>query len=215
MAYTTLNSLLKAIADSIRDKKGTTAQINAQNFPSEINSIPKGSGDASPSDVLSGKTFTNNDGEQTGTMPNNGAVSKTLNGGESYTIPKGYHNGSGKVSASSISPTSGVEQIVKGSSTTLSVNSKILCICGFFGMWDWVSSTTLEIQVNGSWIACTSSNGVVSETGIGGANGLANGRFLRGKLWYNSGQYKDSVITAIRCGNTDSQSAVCIEAIKR
>lgn len=39
MAYTTLNSLLTAIADAIRLKKGTTAQINAQNFPSEIASI--------------------------------------------------------------------------------------------------------------------------------------------------------------------------------
>lgn len=39
MAYTTLNSLLTAIADAIRSKKGTTAQINAQNFPSEIASI--------------------------------------------------------------------------------------------------------------------------------------------------------------------------------
>lgn len=39
MAYTDLTSLLKAIADAIRSKKGTTAQINAQNFPSEIESI--------------------------------------------------------------------------------------------------------------------------------------------------------------------------------
>ena len=43
MAYTTLNSLLTAIADAIRNKKGTTAQINAQNFPSEIASIPTSS----------------------------------------------------------------------------------------------------------------------------------------------------------------------------
>ena len=39
MAYTTLNSLLTAIAEAIRNKKGTTARINAQNFPSEIESI--------------------------------------------------------------------------------------------------------------------------------------------------------------------------------
>ena len=39
MAYTTLNSLLTAIANAIRSKKGTTAQLNAQNFPSEIASI--------------------------------------------------------------------------------------------------------------------------------------------------------------------------------
>lgn len=43
MAYTDLTSLLKAIADAIRNKKGTTAQINAQNFPSEIASISTGS----------------------------------------------------------------------------------------------------------------------------------------------------------------------------
>lgn len=43
MTYTTLNSLLTAIANSIRSKKGTTAQINAQNFPSEIASIPTSS----------------------------------------------------------------------------------------------------------------------------------------------------------------------------
>lgn len=45
MAYTTLNSLLTAIAEAIRNKKGTTAQINAQNFPSEIASISTASGE--------------------------------------------------------------------------------------------------------------------------------------------------------------------------
>lgn len=39
MAYTTLNSLLTAIAEAIRSKKGTTGKINAQNFPGEIASI--------------------------------------------------------------------------------------------------------------------------------------------------------------------------------
>ena len=37
-----------------------------------------------------------------GTMPNNGAVSASLNAGQSYTIPAGYHNGSGKVTANSL-----------------------------------------------------------------------------------------------------------------
>ena len=37
-----------------------------------------------------------------GTMPNNGAVSTSLNAGQSYTIPKGYHNGSGKVTVNSL-----------------------------------------------------------------------------------------------------------------
>lgn len=40
------------------------------------------------------------DGEKiTGTMPNNGAKTSTLTAGDSYTIPAGYHNGSGKITA--------------------------------------------------------------------------------------------------------------------
>ena len=37
--YKTLTGLLSAIANAIRAKKGTSAQINAQNFPNEISSI--------------------------------------------------------------------------------------------------------------------------------------------------------------------------------
>lgn len=39
---------------------------------------------------------------QTGTMPNRGAVNQALNAGGVYTIPEGYHNGMGKVSAASL-----------------------------------------------------------------------------------------------------------------
>lgn len=56
-------------------------------------------GDAVASEVLSGKTFTNDNGQQTGTMPNRGAVSETINLGQSYTVPEGYHNGNGTVTA--------------------------------------------------------------------------------------------------------------------
>ena len=58
--------------------------------------------DAAAGDVLSGKTIVIADGtEVTGTMTNNGAVSKTLDAttsNQSYTVPSGYHNGSGTVS---------------------------------------------------------------------------------------------------------------------
>lgn len=51
-------------------------------------------------DVLTGKVFTDVDGKvTTGTMANNGTVTKTLDTSTtSYTIPKGYHTGSGKIS---------------------------------------------------------------------------------------------------------------------
>ena len=56
---------------------------------------------ATAPDVLATKVFIAADGTTTtGTMANNGAVSKTLDattGNQSYTIPAGYHNGNGKV----------------------------------------------------------------------------------------------------------------------
>ena len=56
---------------------------------------------AAAADVLATKVFIAADGTTTtGTMSNNGAVSKTLDattGNQSYTIPAGYHNGNGKV----------------------------------------------------------------------------------------------------------------------
>ena len=56
------------------------------------------SGNATANDVLAGKTFSNdNDTDINGTMSNIGAINKTLALNETYTIPKGYHNGSGKV----------------------------------------------------------------------------------------------------------------------
>ena len=57
-------------------------------------------GDAVAADVLTGKTFSNADGiGKTGTMPNNGAVSGQATPSQPYTIPAGYHNGSGIVTA--------------------------------------------------------------------------------------------------------------------
>ena len=58
-------------------------------------------GTAYASDVLYGETFYNTNAKTkiTGTMPNRGAVSEAIYPGGSYTIPAGYHNGSGSVTA--------------------------------------------------------------------------------------------------------------------
>lgn len=55
---------------------------------------------AGAADVLTGKVIVTSDGSVTpGTMPNNGAVSKKLTASEkSYTVPAGYHSGTGTVS---------------------------------------------------------------------------------------------------------------------
>ncbi|NLD18375.1 MAG: hypothetical protein GX666_12470, partial [Tissierellia bacterium] len=67
------------------------------------------SGNATASDLLSGKTATTDAGEITGTMPNRGAVSHSLTINGTYTIPEGYHNGSGQVTQSI--PTKGAATI--------------------------------------------------------------------------------------------------------
>ena len=56
--------------------------------------------DAGAADVLAGKTIVDATGKEVaGTMTNNGAKTSTLNAGGSYTIPAGYHNGQGKITA--------------------------------------------------------------------------------------------------------------------
>ena len=54
------------------------------------------------SEALTGKTFHARGQAYTGTMPNNGAVTGTITTkAQEYTVPQGYHDGSGKVSISS------------------------------------------------------------------------------------------------------------------
>ena len=69
-----------------------------------VNPIPDNYNDtsavtATAADVLANKTIVGADGTTiAGTMPNNGAVEKTLNAADTtYTIPKGYHSGTGSV----------------------------------------------------------------------------------------------------------------------
>lgn len=53
---------------------------------------------ATAAEILSGKTAYNKGNKVTGTMKNNGAVAGTISDKDTeYTVPQGYHDGSGKV----------------------------------------------------------------------------------------------------------------------
>lgn len=53
---------------------------------------------ATAAEILKGKTAYNKGAKVTGTMPNNGAVTGSIaTKASQYTIPQGYHDGSGKV----------------------------------------------------------------------------------------------------------------------
>lgn len=81
---------------------------------------------AAAGEVLTGKIIVTADGTvTTGTMPNNGAVSKTLDATTiTYTIPKGYHSGSGTVKivleTKSVTPTKSAQTITPTSGKVLS-----------------------------------------------------------------------------------------------
>lgn len=81
---------------------------------------------AAAGDVLTGKVYVLADGTiTTGTMLNNGAVSKTLDATTiSYTIPKGYHSGAGTVTITletkTVTPTKSAQDITPTSGKVLS-----------------------------------------------------------------------------------------------
>ena len=81
---------------------------------------------ATAADTLTGKVFVTSDGTvTTGTMANNGAVTKALDAAAtSYTIPKGYHSGAGKVSVTvetkEVTPTKAAQEIVPSTGKLLS-----------------------------------------------------------------------------------------------
>ena len=60
------------------------------------------SANAINSDILSTKTAWVNGNKITGTMPNNGLIAQTINAGETFTIPIGYHDGTGTVTGASL-----------------------------------------------------------------------------------------------------------------
>lgn len=101
--YSTSNKL-KASFSTIASLLGlTSAKLASGNtilgISGNSNVVDTSAGTASAAQILSGQIAYVDGVKLTGTMANNGAVTQTLNAGGSYTIPAGYHNGSGKVSA--------------------------------------------------------------------------------------------------------------------
>ena len=95
------------VASAITDKgieteEDATFEIIANNISNIETGIDTSDGTAIASDILKDKVAYVKDVKVIGTMVNNGAKTSSLNCGGSYTIPAGYHNGSGKITANSL-----------------------------------------------------------------------------------------------------------------
>lgn len=120
---------------------------------------------ASAAEILLTKTAYVNGAKVTGTMPNNGAVTGTISAkAQQYTVPQGYHDGSGKVSISSTEQAkiiatnirqgvtilgvegsmSGTESVVAGSPTVTPTTSQQVIVPDSSQNENYLSQVTVE-----------------------------------------------------------------------
>lgn len=163
--------------------------------------------DATAGDVLANKIIVNSTGPVTGTMPNNGAVSKVLDattGNQSYSVPAGYHNGNGTVSVvleeKSATPSGSAQNIVP---TDGKVLSKVVvgAIPAKYG--DTTGDTAVASNILYGITAHTDDNGTASQiTGSMPNNGAvtkvldatSNNQSYTVPLGYHNGNGEVSIV---------------------
>ncbi len=184
-----LQGQVDSLNKTIEQQQSTIDSLNTQ-----IAELQKkqSTGNATVGDVLNGKTFSN--GTQvglTGNMPNNGAINQTLNAGGSYTIPKGYHNGSGKVTANSLASqtdaNAGAGQILSGYTAWVKGN-KITGSMANRGALNWNpgSSTSYTVPA-GYYSGGTISTSNAYNAGVTAADNRVNSNSTNYKTGYNNG----------------------------
>ncbi len=142
-------------------------------------------GNAQDGNVLSGKTYYNTDTKtkRTGAMTERGAVSQALNCGGSYTIPEGHHNGSGKITANSLS------------SQTSATATAATILAGYTA---WVNGSkltgTVAVQSILSFSAAPYSSTQITFTWKNPAKGAFSGVIIVGK----TGSYPTSISDGTR-----------------
>lgn len=122
---------------------------------------------AAAADVLAGKVFVTSSGAvTTGEMANNGAVNKTLTAQEqNYTIPKGYHSGTGSVS---ISPESKTATPTKTQQTISPTAGKVL--------------TSVVVEAIPSQYVDTSSATATADKILDGETAFVGGELVEGTM---------------------------------
>ncbi len=175
-------------------------------------------GNVADSQVLAGRTYYNTDAKtkRTGSMPNQGAKTAALNCGGSYTIPAGYHNGAGKVTANSLASQtsanaaageilSGKTAFVNGNKVTGSMPNK--------GALNWSGSNTTYSVPAGYYSGGTLDSRPSYNAGVAAADNRTNTNSANYKAGYNAGvaagkstQYNAASLSKVTGGNAQSLS---------
>ena len=115
---------IRGAADASKIANGETAYGADGSKVTGTNTYDADTKDATlnAAEALTGKTFYKNGAKLTGTMPNNGGVTGTIStkAGE-YSVPQGYHDGSGKVSIAAAEQAKLIAGNIKSGITVLGV----------------------------------------------------------------------------------------------
>ena len=118
----------------------------------------------------------------TGTMANRGAITSNLNAGGSYTIPEGYHNGSGKVTANSLA-----------SQTSATATSADILT----GKTAWVNGSKIT-GTNKGYDAGISDGKTIFDLGVINASSQESSGFRKSTFYLTSyGDYKNITVNNI------------------
>ena len=147
------NSLYLYVPDVDTGTNGVTSGEETGKITRGIRTPLSNFGTASAANVLSGQTFTSQNGLKiTGTMTNNGSVSKSLTAGGSYTIPAGYHDGTGKVTANTLasqtSATATAAQILSGKTAYVNGSKVTGTMQNYANNWIWTDKGIDEYTYN-------------------------------------------------------------------
>ena len=153
---------------------------------------------AGTSDVLDGKYFVNSAGSRlAGTMQNQGAKTASLNCGGSYTIPKGYHNGSGKVTANSLS-----SQTSANATAADIVSGKTAWVNG-----RKITGTKLEYKSLNYSITCASKQKISCYPCKSGSDGVLNRGAKQTVVYKRSGNDMSAILSGTNWAN--SYAIIC------
>lgn len=147
------NTLIDLTADTIKPEhliKGYTAHGADGETITGTNDWDSNTQDATAADseILLGKIAYVKGTKKTGTMPNNGAVSGTISTRSGlYSVPKGYHDGSGKVQISSTEQAKIISDNIREGVTILGITGTMSGTEGANPQAKVVTPSTVEQEV--------------------------------------------------------------------